>query len=157
MKQYRWDIVIAEVSRPLLDADFLRANLLLVDLRGKRLVDAETYFSSLLCEAGAPALHLSTISQPGNEYDRLLANFPEITRSNFFTLHTKHDVEHFIKTTCPPIHVRACQLPPDRLRSAKAEFFKMEGMGIIRRSPLHMVPNLQGDGALAGTIGASMR
>ena len=89
LKQYKWEFVIAEVSRPLLGADFLRANSLLVDLRGRRLVDAKTYFSSPLCEAGAPALHLSTISRPGDDYDKLLAKFPEITRPNFSTLHTK--------------------------------------------------------------------
>ena len=103
MKQYRWDFVIAEVSRPLLGADFLWANSLLVNLRGKRLVDAETYFSSLLCEAGTPALHLSTISQTRNEYDKLLANFPEIIQPNFSTMHTKHGVEHFVKTTSPSL------------------------------------------------------
>ena len=79
MKQYRWDLIIAEVSRPLLGADFLQANLLLVDLRGKRLMDTGNIFSSL-CEAGAPEFHLSAISRPGNAYDKLLANFPEITR-----------------------------------------------------------------------------
>ena len=150
MKQYRWNFVIAEVTRPLLGADFLRANSLLVDLKGKRLVDAETYYSSPLCEAGALALHLSTISRQGNEYDKLLANFPEITRPNFSTRHNKHGVEHFIKTTGPPIHAWARRLPPDRLASAKAEFLKMEAMGIIRRSnspwasPLHMVPKASG-------------
>ena len=150
LKQYRWEFVIAEVSRPLLGADFLRANSLLVDLRGRRLVDAKTYFSSPLCEAGAPALHLSTISRPGDDYDKLLAKFPEITRPNFSTLHTKHGMEHLIKTTGPPIHAPARRLPPDKLASAKAEFLKMEAMGIIRRSdspwasPLHMVPKASG-------------
>ena len=51
MKQYRWEIIIAEVSRPLLGADFLRPNSLLVDLKVKRHMDAETHFSSPLCEA----------------------------------------------------------------------------------------------------------
>ena len=138
--------IIAEVSCPLLGADLLWANSLLVDLSGRWLMDTKTYFSSLLGEAGAPALHLSTISKPRNEYDKLLGNFPEITRPNFSTLHTKHGVEHFIKTTGPPIDARARRLPPERLRSAKAEFPKMESMGIECRSnspwasPLHMVP-----------------
>ena len=150
MKQYKWDFVIAEVSRPLLGADFLQANSLLVDLKGKRLVDAETYLSSPLREAGAPALHLSTISRLEKEYDKLLADFPEITTPNFSTRKAKHGVQHFIKTTGPPIHARARRLPPDRLASAKAEFSKMEAMGIIRRSnspwasPLHMVPKVSG-------------
>ena len=84
MKQCKWDIVIAEVSHPLLCAYFLWANSLMVDLKRKRLVDAETYLSSPLREAGTPPLCLSTISEPGNEYGKLLANFPEITTPNFF-------------------------------------------------------------------------
>ena len=35
MKEYRWDFVIAEMSRPLLGTDFLLVNSLRVDLRGK--------------------------------------------------------------------------------------------------------------------------
>ena len=151
MKPYRWDFIIAEVSHPLLGADFLWANSLLVDLRGKRLVDAKTYFSPPLCEMGTPALHLSTISQTENEYNKLLANFPEITRPNFSTVHTKHGVEHFIQDHRPS---HPCTVlvgcPQTRLVSAKAEFLKMEAMGIICRSnspwasPLHLVPKASG-------------
>lgn len=54
-KEYKWDFIIAKVSRPLLGADFLHANLLLVDLKGKGLVDTGTYmyFSTPLCKAGS--------------------------------------------------------------------------------------------------------
>ena len=148
-KKYKWDFIIAEVSRPLLGADFLRANSLLVDLKGKRLVDAETYSSTPLRKAGPLAPHLSTISS-NNEYDALLAEFPEITTPNFTHSPTKHGVKHFIKTTGPPISARARRLPPDKLSSAKAEFERMEAMGIIQRSaspwasPLHMVPKASG-------------
>ena len=53
-------------------------------------------------------------------------------------------------TKGPPIHAHARCLPPDKLASAKAEFDRMETMGIIRRSsspwasPLHMVPKASG-------------
>ena len=47
-RQYDWNFTIADVARPLLGADFLHANSLLVDLKGKGLVDVETYtFPSL--------------------------------------------------------------------------------------------------------------
>ena len=113
-------------------------------------MDAKTYFSSPLCEMGTPAPHLTTISQIGNKYYKLLVNFPAVTRPNFSTVHTKHGVEHIVKTTGPPIYARAHRLPPDRLASAKAKFLKMEAMGIIRRSnspwasPLHLVPKASG-------------
>ena len=44
---YRWNFVIADVSRPLLGADLLRSNTLLVNLKKKHLVDATTY--QLVC------------------------------------------------------------------------------------------------------------
>ena len=43
-KTYEWNFIVADVSHPLLEADFLRANS--VDLQGKRLVDAVTYLPS---------------------------------------------------------------------------------------------------------------
>ena len=38
-RRFVWSFVLANVSKPLLGADFLRANKLLVDLKGGRLVD----------------------------------------------------------------------------------------------------------------------
>ena len=74
LKQYRWDFNIAEVSHPYWGAKLLKANSLLVNLKGKRLVDTETYFSFRICNAGALAPNLSTISQLRNDYDKLIAS-----------------------------------------------------------------------------------
>ena len=148
-RQYKWNFVVADVSRP---ADFLRSESLLVDLKGKRLVDAETFQSVPLAlgKAEVDAPHLDAISTSTNQYDRLLAEFPEITVQNFAQPTTKHDVEHFITTKGPPVHAHAHRLPPGKLESARAEFNRMQEMGIIRRSssswasPLHMVPKESG-------------
>ena len=80
--------MIAVVSRRLLGVNFVRMNSLLVHLKGKCLVDPEAYFSSPLCEAGALAPHLSTISQPRHDYNQSIANFPEITIPILSTLPT---------------------------------------------------------------------
>ena len=146
---YQWKFVIAEVSRPLLGADFLRSNSLLVDVKGKRLVDAASYHSVPLSSTRVTAPRLDAISSSTDQYD-LLAEFPDITTPNFIQSHTKHGVEHFITTKGPPVHARARRLSPDKLAAAKAEFNSMEAMGIIRRSssswasPLHMVPKASG-------------
>ena len=139
------------MSRPLLGADFLRTNSLLVDLKGKRLVDAATYHSAPLHSTKVSAPHIDAISTSTDQYDLLLAEFPDITTPNFVQSPTKHGIEHFITTKGPPVHARARCLPPDKLAAAKSEFDNMEAMGIIRRSsspwasPLHMVPKASGD------------
>lgn len=138
------------MTRPLLGADFLRSNSLLVDLNGKRLLDAATFHSTPLTSSTTPAPHLGAISTSTNQYDILLAEFPTITTPKFVQSSTKHGVEHFITTKGPPVHARARRLPPDKLAAAKSEFTNMESMGIIRRSsspwasPLHMVPKSSG-------------
>ena len=151
-RKYKWNFVVADVSRPLLGADFLRSESLLVDLKGKRLVDAETFQSVPLAlgRAEVDAPHLDAISTSANQYDRLLAEFPDITVPNFAQPTTKHGVEHFITTKGPPVHAHARRLPPGKLETARAEFNRMQEMGIIRRSssswasPLHMVPKESG-------------
>ena len=87
-----------DVSRPLLGADFLRSKSLLVDLKGKRLVDTETFQSVPLGKSEVDAPHLNAISSSTNQYNRLLAKFPDITVPNFTQPTTKHGVEHFITT-----------------------------------------------------------
>ena len=158
-KQYNWDFTIAEVSQSLLSADFLRANLLLVDLKGKCLVDAETYLLSPLCQADALAPHLSTLCQSNNEYNNLLSTFSRITMVQFAVLPTENNVEHFIMSSGSPNRVWAHRLPSDKLNSAKAEFNRMQAVGIIWRSnspwasPLHMVRKASGGWHPCGVFG----
>lgn len=147
---FEWKFVLADVPQPLLGADFLRANNLLVDLRCQRLVDAETFVSFPCGQATGPVPHLAALITVDNQYAQLLAEFPSITMPKFTQTTTKHGVEHYISTEGAPVHALARRLAPDRLELAKEEFRKMEEMGIIRRSnspwasPLHMVPKPTG-------------
>ena len=147
---FQWTFTIAQVSQPLLGADFLRAHALLVDIKGQRLIDASDYTSITLHSVTAAVPHLSSIASADDEYGRILADFPEVTTPSFSNPAPKHGVEHFIPTTGAPLHAHARRLPPDKLQIAKDEFRKMEELGIIRRSnsqwssPLHMVPKPSG-------------
>ena len=141
---YTWPFIIADVKTPLLGADFLQANALLVDLQSQRLLNATSFASSVLQQSDEPALHLHHIAS-GDPYTCILDEFPAIMHPEFASPSVRHGVEHFITTTGPPVYAKACRLPLDKLAVAKAEFNTMEEMGIIRRSdspwasPLHMV------------------
>ena len=146
---YPWKFIVANVTQPLLGADFLCANNLMVDIKGQRLVDTTTYASFQLNCTNGQALGVHNVSTD-HKFSSLLADFPEILTPTFSNPTSKHGVEHFIPTEGPPIHSRARRLAPDKLAIAKEEFRNMESMGIIRRSnsqwssPLHMVPKNSG-------------
>ena len=148
-QDYTWPFILADVKTPLLGADFLQANGLLVDLQSKRLVNATSFASSTLRQSNQTSLGLHHVTSD-DPYSRLLEQFPTISRPEFSSKSVRHGVEHFIQTEGPPVHARARRLPPDKLVIAKEEFRKMEDMGIIRRSdspwssPLHMVPKNSG-------------
>ena len=137
-QNYTWDFLIAEVKRPLLGADFLRHSGLLVDVRGHRLISAQTFGSVHLRKCNHTALveqmALDSIAAADDRFGRLLAEFPAITTPNFGCPTAKHGVQHYIPMTCAPIRSKARRLPPDKLSAAKAEFQTMLDLGIIRRS-----------------------
>ncbi|MCH9663075.1 MAG: hypothetical protein K0U66_05395, partial [Gammaproteobacteria bacterium] len=147
---FEWSFTIADVSQPILGADFLRNNALWVDLKGRRLIDATSYASIPTTISPATPPHLNAIANNDNEFQRLLASYPELTTPTFSDTTPKHGVEHRITTLGPPVHAHARRLPPDKLAAAKTEFAAMESMGIIRRSnspwasPLHVVPKSDG-------------
>ena len=90
---YQWNFIVAEDTCPLLGADFLRSNSPLVDIKGKRLVDAATYHSAPLSVASSPAPHLHEVALTTDRYGKLLEEFPEIMTPNFTQAQTKHRVE----------------------------------------------------------------
>ena len=146
---HTWLLILADVKTPLLGADFLQANGLLVDLQSRRLVNATSFASSTVRQSNQTSLGLHHVTSD-DPYSRLLEQFPTITRPVFSSKSVRHSVEHFIQTEGPPVHARARRLPQDKLVIAKDEFRKMEDMGIIRSSdspwssPLHMVPKNSG-------------
>ncbi|GFN87854.1 transposon ty3-g Gag-Pol polyprotein [Plakobranchus ocellatus] len=148
--QYQHEFYLADVTRPILGADFFIKHGLAIDLRGKRLLSLDN-ISILLRETRSPLI-LSSLGFPlKHEYDSLLQQFPELLTPHFHQCNNKHGVEHHIITQGPPTHSRARRLDQAKLSATKAEFLQMEDMGIIRRSksawssPLHMVPKADGN------------
>lgn len=142
-RNFQWQFTIANITQPILGADFLTHHNLLVDLRRKRLIDVITNLSSKgeICHKNY--LSIRTID-PTSPYVDVLSKFPSITQPPKYVKAVKHDVTHKIITTDSPVKARARRLSPRRLKIAKEEFSYMLETGICRpsksewSSPLHM-------------------
>ena len=130
---------VADVKRPILGADFFIKHSLLIDLRKRRLLDATTarpFQGRPVPIQAISGLHRSHTGP----YEALLLQFPDLLVQKFAGV-VKHKVQHHIPTSGPPLHARARRLDATKLAAAKAEFQKMEDMGIVRRSdsPLSLI------------------
>uniref|UniRef100_A0A6P7GFH5 Uncharacterized protein LOC114336618 n=1 Tax=Diabrotica virgifera virgifera TaxID=50390 RepID=A0A6P7GFH5_DIAVI len=105
-----WTFVVADVTTPILGADFLTHYGISVDMRNKRLVSSNMS-SSITCvsrRVKVPEVGLST----AHPYDRPAATIPEDTER----------VQHYIETRGTPVFSKPRRLPPDRFQAARAEF-----------------------------------
>ncbi|GBP36809.1 hypothetical protein EVAR_26816_1 [Eumeta japonica] len=101
-RAYPWRFVVADVTKPIIGADFLQFYNLMVDIRNRRLIDNTTTLST----SGSDATSSSTISSVkillgDTRYDKLLAKFPDITRPSGTLRSPKHNTVHFIKPPRP--------------------------------------------------------
>ena len=146
-RTFRWVFVVADIAFPILGADFLQYNNLLVDMRHKRLSDELTklHVQGVVSAVRSPSPTLIP-RKPKTVFEELLSEFPIITQPCNVEHPVKHDITHHISTTGPPVSARTRRLAPERLQIARQEFEHMLQLGIIRpsssswSSPLHMVP-----------------
>ncbi|XP_072380703.1 uncharacterized protein [Diabrotica undecimpunctata] len=133
-----WTFVVADVTTPILGADFLTYHGISVDMRNKRLV-SPSMSNSITCvsrRVRVPEVGLST----AHPYDRPTVAIPEDTER----------VQHYIETRGTPVFSKPRRLPPDRLQAARAEFNELMQAGITRpsksswASPLHLVQKSNG-------------
>ena len=104
-RTFRWVFIIADISKPILGADFLKHYGLLVDMRSKRLTDSLTQLKVQgTISPVTSSLVLSLLpKQSVSEYERILLDFPAITRPYNNNLEIKHNVTHHIETKVPPV------------------------------------------------------
>ena len=137
----RWRFCLADTRSAILGADFLRYTDAVIDLKEEWLHFTPRKYIYQDCP---------TSFNPSVNFIDVLNQYPEITKERDAS-EVKHDVKHYIETTGPPSYQRARRLDPQKLKSAREEFDKLEKAGIIRKSksqwasPLHMVP--KGDGS----------
>src|SRR5678816_1966852 len=142
---------MADITLPIIGADFLSHFNILVDLHHNRLIDFETQFSSACIRATSS---VSGIQLPaGNTpYESLLlSEFSNLVSPISALPQVTHNVVHHIETNGRPPFSHARRLAPDKLQAAKQEFDSLLKQGIIRpskseyASPLHLVLKPNGD------------
>ena len=74
-RTFRWSFLVAEVSQPILEADFLRHFRALVELASSRLVETETSFI-VPAQILTPALYSLIISRLSNRATNLTTFIP---------------------------------------------------------------------------------
>ncbi|XP_063392189.1 uncharacterized protein LOC134677659 [Cydia fagiglandana] len=154
-RPFRWKFIIAAVSKPIIGADFLDYHHIIVDITKRRLIDGKTllYTNAQLCTANIPTVRSIDVQQ---SYHNILADYPGTTRLTSMKLSPKHNVEHFIETTGPPLHCRPRPIAPHRYELVKKEFANMMEQGLCRpskspwASPLHVVPKKNGELRVCG-------
>ena len=149
-KPFTRNFTIAEVTKPILGADFLRYYGLLVDLGRKRLMDAETFLTVPTSDRRTTVSKLCVITNK-DMFSNILDEFKDITTPCIKSCRLQGKVEHHIDTRgSRPVFARARRLAPDKLAVAKEEFSRLLDMNIVRpsnspwSSPLHMVPKPSG-------------
>ena len=144
-RSFRHAFVVAAVQRPILGADFLEKFGILVDLKGKRIIDQRTNLASngTLAWDQSPSPKILVIS---DEFGSILSKYPSLTEQPDYSRPVKHNVVHRILTKGDLPVSKPRRLDPVRHRAASVEFQHMNDLGICRpssspcSSPLHMVP-----------------
>lgn len=149
-REFFWNFIVAEVTIPIIGADFLSHYDLLVDTRRKKLVDNQTKLESKGNIFTAQILSIKACST-SDPYTSLLNKYKTlVTLNTNTTTRTTANTQHYIETTGPPVHAKARRLSPEKLAAAKTEFEFLVKSGICRpsksswASPLHMVPKTNG-------------
>jgi hypothetical protein len=118
-----WWFVAANVTQPLIGADFLSHYGLLVVCRNSRLLDGVTTLSTPAQAASWRTPSIKVITG-GTPVDSFPSEFPDLTRPTGDQREVRHNTVHNIGTT-PGVTCHPRRLPPDRLAIAKAEFDAM--------------------------------
>ena len=133
---YQHELVIADVTQPILGSDFLTSSYLAPNHRDRCLIDLND-LSVIPAEVDAEAhsLGINFVTSFDNPFNKLLDDqYRDITVPSFKLKEPKHGIWHRIPTTGRPIQSKVRRLAPDKLAVAQKEFQKLVDLGICRRA-----------------------
>ncbi|GBM25219.1 Transposon Ty3-G Gag-Pol polyprotein [Araneus ventricosus] len=143
---FPWSFIIADVSRPILGADFLTHYGIIIDLKPKSLKHQQTTLTSTgkISTDNNPSITALKLSLTFNDLIREYNDiFDDFERSPIKD--QSDNVTHVIQTNGPPVGAKVRRLAPDKLIAAKKEFQNLIHKGICSpstscwASPLVMV------------------
>lgn len=144
-REFPFIFIIADISKPIIGADFLCKYGLLVDVKHKCLIDPLTKLSvnafSFYCKVPLPK-----IFSVDNQYTRLLKEYPSLISEPDYNKPVKHSTVHRLVTVGPLPFTKPRRLDPIKYNVAKTEFDFLVKSGICRpsnssvASALHLVP-----------------
>ena len=157
-RTYICDLVIADVTQPILGSDFLASSYLAPNHRDQCLIDLNDL--SIIEASPAPleeSLGISFVAEGVDPFSRLLdGKYAHLSNPSFTPVEPKHGIFHRIPTTGRPCQSKARRLAPDKLAIAKKEFEKLCQLGICERgkseyaSPLLVVNKADGGHRVCG-------
>lgn len=149
-RDFLWTFLIADVTTPIIGADFLTHFGLLIDLKGNKMIDPLSGIHSTCMKIELKESTDYKTHNLNSVYDDILNEFKCITMLPPPGSSTSTSVVHQILTTGQPVYSRPRRLDPEKLKCARKEFEFLIKSGICRpsssswASPLHMVKKPDG-------------
>ncbi|GFU03880.1 transposon Tf2-6 polyprotein [Trichonephila clavipes] len=144
-RPFIWTFIIADVSSPIIGADFLKHFNLLIDLKKKKVGGCGNFSFHFLCFSNIVQPSILTVDA-NISFKNILSEYPDLSNPSLISKSASHGTVHHIITTGPPVTARPRRLHPKLYDAVKVEFEFLLAQGIIRpskspwSSPLHVVP-----------------
>jgi len=100
-RAFTWRFIVADVTQPIIGADFLAHFHLLPDMKHRKLLDAVTGLTAKGQCCRIEQQHIKTLRQDSPGY-KLLAEFPQLTNPSGLKRKMPHTTRHYIETTPGP-------------------------------------------------------
>ncbi|GFT56615.1 retrovirus-related Pol polyprotein from transposon 297 [Trichonephila clavipes] len=110
-RPFIWTFIIADVSSPIIGADFLKHFNLLIDLKKKRLVDVETSLFTPCVFSNIVQPLILTVDA-NISFKNILSEYPDLSNPSLISKSASHGTVHHIITTGPPVTARPRRLHP---------------------------------------------
>lgn len=135
-KDLSWNFVVADVSKPIIGADFLEYYHLLPDLKSKKLIDGKTLLSTACYTQPSDfsSIHCVHYDHKNKRVADLLKTYRQLLLQPQYREKPPHNVVHHITTTGRPVYQKPRPLKHQTLKKVIAEFKKQEEQGILQAS-----------------------